>query len=150
VAIEPIDTGYRIPYGLLFLALVALLGAFLLLMPIAKALLRRRLLHRAKGPRESVLAAYRLFGGETSDLGLARAPGETMAEYRDRLLGTIAFSDGHLQRLTDAAARAAYSARPVSDEQAHEAAEAARIAIRDIRRDRGSVRRITGVYRLGL
>src|SRR6266540_1711272 len=49
---------------------------------------------------------YRLLDGEAADLGLGRAGGETLAEHRDRLTGTVRFSDGHLDRLTAAAIRA--------------------------------------------
>jgi hypothetical protein len=139
-----------VPYRQLLRALLVLLGAFLVLMPIGKALWRRRLLHRAHNPRELVLATYRVFDGEAADLGLARAGRETLVEYRDRLVRTVAFSDGHLERLTATTSLAAYSDRPITDGEAREAARASRATIRDMRRDRGPVRRIRGVYRPGV
>jgi len=146
--VEPIDTGYHVPYGLLLLALLVLAAAFLLLTPVVKALWRRRMLHRARGPRELVLAAYRVFDGRAADLGLGRADGETVAEHRDRLTGAIRFSDGHLRRLTLAATRAAYSDHAVREDEAREALRASRVALRDMRKETGFARRVAGIYRL--
>ena len=148
--VRPIDTGYHVPYRLLLLALLVLAGAFLVLTPIAKALWRRRMLHRTREPRDLVLATYRVFDGGAADLGLGRARGETLAEYRDRLARTVRFSDGHLHRLTAATTRAAYSDRPVSEDEARETGRAARTALHDMRKEAGLVRRIAGFYRLGV
>ena len=68
----------------------------------------------------------------------------------DRLAAAVRFSDGHLDRLTAAAIRAAYSGRPTTEAEAREALRDARTAIRDIRSDAGLVRRLRGVYRPGL
>ena len=81
---------------------------------------------------------------------VARAPDATLAEHRDRLTGTVRFSDGHLDRLTIAAIRAAYSERSTSEAEARDALRDARTAIRDIRSDAGLLRRLRGVYRPGL
>jgi hypothetical protein len=148
--IQPVDTGYHVPYRLLLLALLVLAVAFLVLAPIAKALWRRRMLHRAREPRDLVLATYRMFDGGAADLGLGRAHGETLAEHRDRLARTVHFSDGHLHRLTAATTRAAYSDRPVSEDEARETGRAARSALHDMRREAGLVRRVAGFYRLGV
>jgi hypothetical protein len=134
---------------LLAIVLVAL-GALLVVVPIAKGAWRYRALHRRREPREAVLAAYRVFDGEAADLGLGRADGETLMEYRDRIGSKVRFSDGHLTALTGAAMRAAYSADPVAREDAQEAARAAQTAIRDMRRNTALVRRLTGVYRPGV
>jgi hypothetical protein len=144
------DTGYSIPYRLLFLALLALAALLLIAVPIVKAAWRRRTVHGARDPDALVLRAYRVFDGEAADLGLGRADGETLAEHRDRLTGTVRFSDGHLERLTMAAIRAAYSERPTSEAEARDALHDARTAIRDIRSDAGLLRRLRGVYRPGL
>ncbi len=144
------DPGYSLPYGLLFLVLLGAGALLLVAVPVAKALLRRRMVRRVRQPRELVLAAYRVFDGEAADVGLGRAEGETLAEHRDRLAGTVRFSDGHLDRLTDAAIRAAYSRRPVTPAEARNAVRDARTAIRDIRKDAKPVRRILGIYRPGV
>jgi transglutaminase-like putative cysteine protease len=144
------DTGYSIPYRLLFLALLALAVLLLITVPIVKAAWRRRTVHGARDPDALVLRAYRVFDGEAADLGLGRADGETLAEHRDRLAAVVRFSDGHLDRLTIAAIRAAYSGRPTTEVEARDALRDARTAIGDIRSDAGLVRRLRGVYRPGL
>jgi hypothetical protein len=144
------DTGYSIPYRLLFLVLLALAALLLVTVPIVKAAWRRRTVRGARDPDTLVLRAYRVFDGEAADLGLGRAGGETLAEHRDRLTGTVRFSDGHLDRLTTAAIRAAYSERSTSEAEARDALRDARTAIRDIRSEAGLLRRLRGVYRPGL
>jgi hypothetical protein len=62
----------------------------------------------------------------------------------------VRFSDGHLETLTSAATRAAYSGEPIALDVASGATLAARMTIRDMRRSAGLMRRITGVYRPGL
>ena len=146
--IGPIDTGYYVPYGLLLLAFLVLTAAFLVLTPMVKALWRRRMLRRAREPRELVLAAYRVFDGGAAELGLSRADGETLTEHRDRLTRVVRFSDGHLLRLTAAATDAAYSDHPVPEDEAREAVRAARVALRDMRKEAGFFRRLAGTYRL--
>jgi hypothetical protein len=123
---------------------------FLIVVPIVKWILRRRVLARAGEPRARVLAAYRVFDGEAADLGMGRRDGETLEEHRARLAETVAFSDGHLVRLTDATARAAYAPDPPTREEAEHIARDARVAVRDLRRDAGVARRILGIYRPGL
>jgi hypothetical protein len=61
----------------------------------------------------------------------------------------VHFSDGHLATLTSAAIRAAYSPIEPDAREASEATSAAKTAIRDMRRDVGIVRRISGIYRPG-
>jgi len=144
------DTGYSIPYRLLFLVLLALAALVLITVPMVKAAWRRKTVHGARDPDALVLRAYRVFDGEAADLGLGRADGETLAEHRDRLAAVVRFSDGHLDRLTIAAIRAAYSERPTTEVEARDALRDARTAIRDIRSDAGLLRRLRGVYRPGL
>ncbi len=144
------DPGYSIPYGLLFLALLALGALLLITVPIVKAAWRRGMLHGARDPNALVLRAYRVFDGEAADLGLGRADGETLVEHRDRLATVVHFSDGHVDRLTMAATRAAYSGRSTTEIEAREALRDARWAIRDIRSSAGLLRRLRGVYRPGL
>ena len=78
---------------------------------------------------------------------MARGPGETPREYRDRLQGRVVFSDGHLERLTEITARAAYGTGPISEDDADDAVAASRQAIRDMRRGTPFVRRVAGVFR---
>jgi transglutaminase-like putative cysteine protease len=142
--------GYGVPLRLV-LSIVLLLGLVLLvLVPAVKWGVRVRLAHRRAPPRETVLAAFRLFDGEAADLGLGRRPGETLWEYRDRLDERVRFSDGHLGRLTSAATRAAYAGGELGPDEGRAALEDARVAIRDVRRDAGLMRRVLGVYRPGI
>lgn len=143
-------SGYSVPYRLIFLGLLIALGVLLVVVPIAKSAWRRRLLRRSREPREHVLAAYRVFDGEAADLGLGRRDGETLDEHRARLAAAIAFTDGHLGRLTIQAIRAAYAADAPTPEEARSAVEDAHGAIRELRKDAGLIRRIVGTYRPGL
>ena len=138
------------PYRLIFLGLLILLGVLLVVVPIVKSAWRRRLLRRSREPREHILAAYRVFDGEAADLGLGRREGETLDEHRARLAAAIAFTDGHLGRLTAQATRAAYAAEAPSPEEASSAARDAHRAIRELRQDAGLIRRIVGTYRPGV
>ena len=99
---------------------------------------------------ERVLAAYRVFDGEAADLGLGRREGETLDEHRARLAAAIAFTDGHLGRLTALATRAAYAPDPPTPEEARGSVEDAHRAIRELRKDVGLVRWIVGTYRPGV
>ena len=141
--------GYHVPYVKAFMVLLGLGLMLMLVLPILKASRRSRALRRARGPRERVLATYRVFDGGAADLGLGRREGETLQEYRERLSEGVRFSDGHLAALTTAAIRAAYSPIEPDAREASETASAAKTALRDMRRDAGIVRRITGLYRPG-
>ena len=146
----PDESGYSVPYRWIFLGLLVAFGLLLITVPIVKAAWRRRLLRRSREPREHVLAAYRVFDGEAADIGLGRREGETIDEHRARLATTVAFSDGHMGRLTSLAARAAYAPEPPSRTDADSSVEDARHAIRDLRKEAGLFKRITGTYRPGL
>ena len=146
----PDRSGYSVPYRKILLGLLVAFVLFLIVMPIVKASMRRRLLRRTREPREHVLAAYRVFDGEAADIGLGRRQGETIQEHRARLAAAAAFSDGHLGRLTSLAVRAAYAPEAPSRADADASAEDARMAIRDLRREAGLLRRIAGTYRPGL
>ena len=141
---RPDGSGYSVPYRLIFLGLLIALGVLLIVVPIAKSAWRRRLLRRSREPREHVLAAYRVFDGEAADLGLGRRDGETLDEHRARLAAAIAFTDGHLGRLTTQATRAAYAAESPTPEEAKASVEDAHRAIRELRKDAGLIRRIVG------
>ena len=143
------EGGYTIPYRLLLELLLGALIVVALVVPLVKWIWRYRMLHRRREPREAVLAAYRVFDGEAADLGLARREGETLVEYGARIRGGIRFSDGHLEALTGAAMRAAYSPAAITTRDADGARRAANVAISDIRRSTGLFRRVTGIYRPG-
>jgi hypothetical protein len=144
------ENGYSVPYRLIFLGLLVALGILLIVVPIVKSAWRRRLLRRSREPRDHVLAAYRVFDGEAADLGLGRREGETLDEHRARLAAAIAFTDGHLGRLTSLATRAAYASEAPTRDEANASVDDARKAIRELRRDAGIIRRIVGTYRPGL
>jgi transglutaminase-like putative cysteine protease len=150
VETTPDESGYSVPYRWIFLGLLIAFGLLLIIVPIVKAAYRRRLLRRSREPREHVLAAYRVFDGEAADIGLGRREGETIQEHRARLAATVAFSDGHMSRLTSLAARAAYAPEPPSRTDADASVEDARRVIKDLRKQAGLFRRITGTYRPGL
>lgn len=127
------------------------LGVALVLgLPVAKVFRRRRALARAVAPRERVLAAYGALGAEAADLGLPRRRDETLVEYRRRLRDRVAFSNGHLDRLTALAGRAAYSDRDIEAEAAESAVQDLRQAAHDLRRWAGVPRRVLGLYRVRL
>jgi transglutaminase-like putative cysteine protease len=146
----PDGSGYSVPYRWIFLGLLVALVVLLITVPIVKAAWRKRLLRRSHEPREHVLAAYRVFDGEAADIGLGRRDGETIEEHRARLMATIAFSNGHLGRLTSLAAQAAYAPEAPTRSDADGSVEDARQAIKDLRKEAGLFKRITGTYRPGL
>jgi hypothetical protein len=125
-----------------------LAALFLLLVPPARALRRKvRLRGAATEPRRLILVTYDQFTERAAGLGLGRGPGETLEEYRRKVMGTGYLSDGHLDRLTRLATAAAYSHHEPDGNQAEEAGQAADTAIREIRRAVGPSRWLVGLYR---
>jgi hypothetical protein len=148
-------TRVRASWSSWLLPIVALLAAlalalFLVVFPVVKTISRRARVARARRPVDLVLAEFHSFSARATDLGLARRPGETLRDYRDRLRGRIGFSDGHVDRLTEITARAAYAADPVSEQDAKAAVAASRRAMRDMRRGTPFGRRVVGLFRPGL
>jgi hypothetical protein len=143
------EGGYSIPYRWILLGLLAVAGLLAVVVPIVKAVARRRALRRSRAPRDLVLSAYRVFDGRAADLGLGRHEGETLDEYRGRISAGVPLSDGHLSRLTIAVARAAYGPEPPTEQEARDAVRDGRTAIGDLRRHAGLPRRIVGTYRPG-
>jgi transglutaminase-like putative cysteine protease len=132
---------------LLLLGLLAA-GLVLLLVPPARAFRRRVRLRRAAAePRRLILVAYDQFTERARGMGLGRGPGETIEEYRRKVLETGYLSDGHLDRLTRIATAAAYSPRSPDEEDALLAVDAAEVALREIKRSVGPTRWIVGLYR---
>jgi transglutaminase-like putative cysteine protease len=138
---EPSPVRRLLPWALAAVALG------LLLVPPAKAVARRRALRRRPSPRDRVVGAYGVLLWAAGDLGLGRRRGETLWEYRGRLRSDVAFSDGHLERLTGLAGRALYAADPVGEDEATEAVRATRALIRDLRRHAGPGRVVAGALR---
>jgi hypothetical protein len=159
---DPINDPKRVPTGttpppepsrrgpsIVVLAWLALGGAVVLItVPLIRWFRRRRTLrHAGREPRALVLATYDVFSERAGDLGLGRVSGETPSEYRRRIEATDLLTDGHMERLTGTVVRAAYSTRPVTDEDALGASSDAQHVIRDLRRSTPLRRRIFGVYR---
>jgi len=120
---------------------------FLLVAP-ARALRRRvRLRGASAEPRRLILVTYEQFTERAAGLGLGRGPGETLEEYRRKVMETGYLSNGHLDRLTRLTTAAAYSSHEPDGEQAGEAGDAAETAIREIKRAVGPARWLVGLYR---
>jgi len=129
--------------GVLGLVVLGLVG-----IPAMKALRRRFVLARAKGPADRILAAFRVMADQAADLGLGRVPSETLLEYRTRLAASLQGLDGSLDDLTGLAGRAAYSESGLSSEHAEWARWAARRTVRLIRRSVPPERWLAGWFRL--
>jgi transglutaminase-like putative cysteine protease len=128
--------------------LAAAAGLVLIAVPLVRWFRRRRSVRRAqREPRALILATYDVFSERAGDLGLGRGPGETPREYRHRIEATDLLTDGHMERLTGTVVRAAYGPRPVTDDDAADAAADAEHVIRDLRRSTPLRRRIVGIYR---
>jgi transglutaminase-like putative cysteine protease len=145
--LEPEEERYGIPLRPVLAGLGIVVVALLVLVPLVKAALRRRMLSRGRDGRALVLSAYRVFDGEAAEVGMGRRPGETIAEHRERLSSTVQFSDGHLARLTAAAQIAAYADATLDTQAAHAARADAKVAIKDVWRQAGPLRRVLGLYR---
>jgi hypothetical protein len=132
-----------------FVALGILLGllGFALVPPIRALRRRVRLGRAAADPTRLVLTSYDVFTERAAELGFARGRGETVGEYRDRLVSSGARVNGHLDHLSSVVAGTAYAPRKPDAEAARTAAAAARSAWKDLRRGTPLVRRLTGAFR---
>ena len=143
------DRGQRVPTGLIALALLGLALVVALAIPPVRALRRRRRLRKAGDePRALILATYDVFAERAADLGYPRIPGETLREYRRRLATSGISTDGHLERLTSIAGRAAYAATEPAGADVREASTAADTVLHDLRERTPIGQRIAGQYRL--
>ena len=143
---EPEDPLSTARIALLVGAILAALA--LLLVPPWRAVRRRLRLRRAAAePRRSILVTYDVFTERAGALGLGRRHGETLEEYRRKVTDTGYLSDGHLDRLTRLTTQAAYGPRELDPVQAHEAADAADTAFRELRRAVGPARWFVGLYK---
>lgn len=127
---------------------LAILAVLLAAIPVGKVAWRRRVVRRAKTPRELVLAAYSTMTAAAADLGLGRRENETVQEYSDRLKATVLFSDGHLDRLTRLVGMAAYGSEPVAPPSAEEALRLSRSIGKEIARSQEPSSRVLGLLRL--
>ena len=131
-------------------ALVALLLGLIVLamIPVVRAWRRRRRLRRASDePRGLILATYDVFTERAGELGFPREPGQTVEEYRARILASQPLSGGDLDRLTRLTADAAYAPRDPQPDQAREATQAADSALKELRKRTGFGQRVGGLYR---
>jgi transglutaminase-like putative cysteine protease len=129
--------------------LALLLGLIVLAMiPVVRAWRRRRRLRRASDePRGLILATYDVFTERAGDLGFPREPGQTVEEYRARILASQPLSGGDLDRLTRLTADAAYAPRDPQPDQAREATQAADSALKELKKRTGFGQRVGGLYR---
>jgi len=143
------DQGRRLPLRITLMLVLGLGLLVALLIPPVRAVARRVRMRRAgHRPRAMILATYDVFTERAADLGLPRTPDETLEEYRGRLAASGTITDGHLDRLTSIAGRAAYAPQEPSDAEVREASEAASIVLHDLRERTPIGRRIAGQYRL--
>jgi transglutaminase-like putative cysteine protease len=127
---------------------IAVLLLAIAAVPVVRAWTRRRRLRRARGePRRLILATYDVLAQRAGDLGVGRNAGETPLEYLRRLEASGHLDDGHLERLTSLATRAAYAPDEPDAEDALDAEADAREVLRSLRRTTPPVRRLAGAYR---
>jgi len=139
----------HVPAGVVALALLAIALVAASAIPPARALRRRTRLRRAgRDPRALILATYDVFTERAADLGLPKTPGETLEEYRRRLASGGSITDGHLDRLTSIAGRAAYASAEPGQSEVREASQAASTVLHDLRERTPIAQRIAGRYRL--
>ena len=84
-------------------ALVACCSGLIVIamIPLVRAWRRRRRLRRASDePRRLILTTYDVFTERAGELGFPREPGQTVEEYRARILASQPLSGGDLDRLT--------------------------------------------------
>jgi transglutaminase-like putative cysteine protease len=143
------DQSRRVPAGLVILLLLAVSLVVALVIPPLRALRRRaRLMRAGHEPRALILATYDVFAERAADLGHPKTPGETIREYRTRLAAGGLITNGHLDRLTSIAGRAAYASVEPAASDAREASEAATSVLHDLRERTPISQRIAGQYRL--
>jgi len=133
----------------LWVAASALLLLLLAAIPLWKVIRWRIAAARATGPRDLVLASYRVLAADAADLGWGRRPDETLWEYRARLrVDSAGVSSDELDQLIGLTGRAAYSDRDITAAQADRAAATARRAARGLRHSAPLTRQLTGRFRL--
>jgi len=126
---------------------VALLAA--IATPLLRGLRRRRRLHAANDPRTLIITTYDVFAEQARELGVSRAPGDTLDEFRDRLVATdrLLDADRPLVRMTTEVERAAYSAEPPDEATAQEVSRDAEAVLHALRSTTPFPHRVWGHYR---
>jgi hypothetical protein len=143
------DGRTHVPALLVILFLLALSIVAALAIPPARALRRWARMRKAgHEPRALILATYDVFAERAADLGHPKSASETLEEYRRRLAAGGTITDGHLDRLSSIAGRAAYAAAEPAESDVREASEAATTVLHDLRERASIGRRIAGQYRL--
>ena len=118
------------------------------LVPPARALRRRTRLRKAgPAPRSLILTTFDVFEDRAAELGHARAPGQTLEEYRCAVETSGVAVDGDLVRLTRLTTDAAYAAREPGRHETDEATRTSQAVVRAMRRRAGWSQRVTGPYR---
>jgi transglutaminase-like putative cysteine protease len=130
-------------------ALLILLG--FALVPVGRRVLRRIRLGRSGDHRKVILTTYNVFTERISELGFPRGPGETLEEYRRRLIATApaahSAANGNLDLLTAIAVASAYSAVQPDLADALSAKQSADAAWQDMRKATSLWQRLAGAYR---
>ncbi len=127
---------------------LGLLILFLLSIPPARELRRRRRLRHAAGePRRLILTTYDVFTERAGELGFRKERGETLQEYQRRMRASGALSNGDLERLTRVTGGAAYGPDQPEEDDVRVATEAADTTLRDLRSRTPFTQRVMGRYR---
>ncbi|HEX8099269.1 MAG TPA: DUF3488 and transglutaminase-like domain-containing protein [Actinomycetota bacterium] len=134
--------------GVILIVAMGLAALLAVAVPLTKALRRVLRMRRARTPRERVVAAYSLMTARAADLGVGPKEQETVHEYAGRLKATVPFSNGHLDRLAQLVATAAYGSSGVGGTSAEEAAVLARRVTKEIAASRDLSTRLFGFFRL--
>jgi hypothetical protein len=118
--------------------------------PVARRLRRRRRLRAANDPRMLIITTYDVFADRARELGVGRAPGDTLDEFRDRLVATDRLQDADrpLVRMTSEVVRAAYAAEPPDPVTAQEVSRDADAVLQALRSTTSLRQRVLGRYRL--
>jgi hypothetical protein len=145
----PATTSPAISKSEIALAVVAIALLAVMAVPAVRALRRRRRLHAANDPRTLILTTYDVFADRARELGAGRAPGDTLDEFRDRLVATDRLSDADrlLVRMTSKVERAAYSASPPDAATAQDVSRDAEAVLHALRNTMPLRQRVLGRYR---
>jgi hypothetical protein len=139
-------------FSIASVALAAAVVAFLLGIgiPVARRLRRRRRLRAANDPRMLIITTYDVFADRARELGVGRAPGDTLDEFRDRLVATDRLQDADrpLVRMTTEVVRAAYAAESPDPATAQEVSRDADAVLQALRSTTSLRQRVLGRYRI--
>jgi hypothetical protein len=146
---EQATTGPTISKPEIALAAVAVAFLMAVAIPLVRGFRRRRRLHAANDPRTLIITTYDVFADRARELGVGRAPGDTLDEFRDRLVATdrLSEADQPLVRMTTEVVRAAYSAEPPDEATAQEVSRDAEAVLHALRSTTSFRHRVWGLYR---